>query len=52
MRENTCQGGSYGWQYPKNGDNFLVIILRPDLIAPGPFIVRTYGGDPASPVGD
>lgn len=37
IRENTCQGGSYGWQYPKDGDNFLVVIVRPDLIATGPF---------------
>lgn len=37
VRENNCQGGSYGRQYPKDGDNFLVIITHPDLIAPGPF---------------
>lgn len=37
VRENSCQGGSYGAQYPKDGEQFLVIIIRPALIATGPF---------------
>jgi hypothetical protein len=32
-RENLCQGGSYGAQYPKDGDEFLVVIIHPDKIA-------------------
>jgi hypothetical protein len=36
-RENQCQGGSYGAQYPPNGQRFLVVIGRPDLVASGPF---------------
>lgn len=36
-RENTCQGGLYVRQYPPNGEQFLVVISRPDLIASGPF---------------
>ncbi|MCP2257262.1 hypothetical protein LX15_000947 [Streptoalloteichus tenebrarius] len=30
-------GGSYGRQYPKDGDRFLVVIAYPDLIASAPF---------------
>jgi hypothetical protein len=37
VRENACQGGTYGAQYPKDGDDFLVVIIRPNLIAPSPF---------------
>lgn len=37
QRENLCQGGSYRTQYPKDGDNFVVVIIYPDQIAPGPF---------------
>jgi hypothetical protein len=36
-RENLCQGGSYMHQYPPNGEQFLVVISRPDLIASDPF---------------
>lgn len=36
-RENLCQGGTYVHQYPPNGEQFLVVIKRPDLIASGPF---------------
>lgn len=36
-RENRCQGGSYVAQYPKDGEKFLVVIVYPDQIAPGPF---------------
>jgi hypothetical protein len=36
-RENLCQGGSYVRQYPPNGERFLVVISRPDLIAAGAF---------------
>ncbi len=36
-RENQCQGGSYRAQYPPDGEQFLVVISDPDLIAPGPF---------------
>jgi hypothetical protein len=32
-RENSCQGGSYGAQYPKDGEQFLVVITHPDQIA-------------------
>jgi hypothetical protein len=32
-RENLCQGGSYRRQYPKDGDQFLVVIASPELIA-------------------
>ncbi|HEX7659914.1 MAG TPA: NucA/NucB deoxyribonuclease domain-containing protein [Pseudonocardiaceae bacterium] len=32
-RENRCQGGSYNSQYPKDGQQFLVVISSPDLIA-------------------
>jgi hypothetical protein len=37
-RENLCQGGSYMHQYPSDGERFLVVISRPDLIASGPFV--------------
>jgi hypothetical protein len=33
VRENSCQGGSYGKQYPQDGARFLVVISNPDLIA-------------------
>jgi deoxyribonuclease NucA/NucB len=36
-RENGCQGGLYVRQYPPNGERFLVVISRPNLIASGPF---------------
>lgn len=36
-RENQCQGPTYGAQYPKDGERFLVVIHHPDSIAPGPF---------------
>lgn len=36
-RENLCQGGTYVRQYPPNGEQFLVVIKRPDLVASGPF---------------
>lgn len=36
-RENQCQGPTYGAQYPKDGKKFLVVIMYPDSIAPGPF---------------
>lgn len=36
-RENSCQGGMYGAQYPKDGDKFLVVIAHPQHIAPHPF---------------
>lgn len=36
-RENLCQGGSYGAQYPKDGDQFLLIIWHPDQMATAPF---------------
>lgn len=36
-RENGCQGGSNVRQYPPNGEQFLVVISRPALIASGPF---------------
>ncbi|WP_309117049.1 NucA/NucB deoxyribonuclease domain-containing protein [Saccharothrix sp.] len=36
-RENLCQGGSYGRQYPKDGEDFLVVIINPDDIASEPF---------------
>lgn len=37
-RENSCQGGMYGAQYPKqDGETFLVVITDPDLIATVPF---------------
>ncbi|XVV02481.1 NucA/NucB deoxyribonuclease domain-containing protein [Actinosynnema sp. CA-248983] len=36
-RENLCQGGSYGAQYPKDGDEFLVVIIHPDNVATTPF---------------
>jgi hypothetical protein len=36
-REQACQGGSYVRQYPPNGERFLVVVSRPDLIASGPF---------------
>lgn len=36
-RENACQGGSYVRQYPPNGEQFLVVISQPALIASGPF---------------
>lgn len=32
-RENQCQGPSYRVQYPSNGEQFLVVISRPDLVA-------------------
>jgi len=32
-RENSCQGGMYGAQYPKDGQRFLVVIVHPDRIA-------------------
>lgn len=32
-RENACQGGVYVRQYPPDGERFLVVISRPDLIA-------------------
>lgn len=36
-RENQCQGPSYRFQYPPDGERFLVVISRPDLVATGPF---------------
>lgn len=36
-RENQCQGGSYSRQYPKDGQQFLVVIASPSLIAPSAF---------------
>jgi hypothetical protein len=36
-RENQCQGPSYRVQYPSNGEQFLVVISRPDLVATGSF---------------
>ncbi|TDV43654.1 NucA/NucB deoxyribonuclease domain-containing protein [Actinophytocola oryzae] len=36
-RENLCQGGSYRHQYPPDGEQFLVVVSRPDLIASGSF---------------
>lgn len=36
-RENSCQGGMYGAQYPKDGEQFLVAIIHPDQIATGVF---------------
>ncbi|MDQ3402935.1 MAG: NucA/NucB deoxyribonuclease domain-containing protein, partial [Actinomycetota bacterium] len=36
-RENLCQGGTVRWQYPRDGENFLVVISNPDNIAPGPY---------------
>ena len=36
-RENQCQGPSYGAQYPLDGESFLVGIIYPDYVAPGPF---------------
>lgn len=32
-RENQCQGPRYRSQYPSDGERFLVVISRPDLIA-------------------
>ncbi|WP_035280124.1 NucA/NucB deoxyribonuclease domain-containing protein [Actinokineospora spheciospongiae] len=32
-RENSCQGGMYGAQYPKDGQRFLVVIVHLDQIA-------------------
>lgn len=33
-RENSCQGGMYGAQYPKQeGEKFLVVIIHPEQIA-------------------
>lgn len=37
LRENACQGGSYGRQYPKDGVRFLVVIVHPELIATARF---------------
>lgn len=39
-RENQCQGGMYGAQYPPDGQRFLVVIRHPDLVASGPFTGR------------
>lgn len=39
-RENQCQGGMYGPQYPPDGQRFLVVITHPDLVASGPFTGR------------
>lgn len=37
-RENACQGGMYGAQYPKkDGEKFLVVIVHPEQIATTPF---------------
>jgi hypothetical protein len=36
-RENQCQGPSYRAQYPPDGERFLVVISRPDLVATTPF---------------
>jgi hypothetical protein len=36
-RENGCQGGLYVRRYPSDGEQFLVIISHPDLIASGSF---------------
>lgn len=36
-RENQCQGPSYRAQYPSDGEQFLVVISRPDLVAAAPF---------------
>lgn len=36
-RENRCQGPLYRDQYPPDGERFLVVIGRPDLVATGPF---------------
>lgn len=36
-RENQCQGPSYRSQYPPDGERFLVVISRPDLVATGPY---------------
>lgn len=33
LRENACQGGSYTRQYPPDGTRFLVVIVRPELVA-------------------
>lgn len=32
-RENSCQGGMYGVQYPKDGEQLIVVIIHPDQIA-------------------
>lgn len=36
-RENRCQGGSYVRQYPPDGQQFMVVISSPDLVAVEPF---------------
>ncbi|WP_285507039.1 NucA/NucB deoxyribonuclease domain-containing protein [Actinokineospora sp. NBRC 105648] len=37
-RENLCQGGTVRWQYPKDGDKFLVVISNPGSIAPQSYV--------------
>lgn len=39
-RENQCQGGMCGAQYPPDGQRFLVVIRYPDLVASSPFAGR------------
>lgn len=36
-RENSCQGGMNAAQYPKDGEQVVVLIVYPQYIAPGPF---------------
>jgi len=47
-RENQCQGGSFVRRYPKDGKQFLVIILYPDQIASGPFTGKDIAKDRGS----
>lgn len=44
-RENRCQGGMYGAQYPPDGERFLVVISKPDLVATGPFTGSDIAAD-------
>lgn len=37
LRENACQGGSCGRQYPKDGTRFPVAIVHPEHVAAEPF---------------
>jgi hypothetical protein len=37
LRENNCQGGSFGRRYPPDGGEFLVIIQYPEYAAAAPY---------------
>ncbi|GLZ43205.1 NucA/NucB deoxyribonuclease domain-containing protein [Actinokineospora sp. NBRC 105648] len=46
-RENSCQGGTVRWQYPRDGEDFLVVIAYPQKIADRPYWGVDIAKDPS-----